>query len=640
MLLSIVSSTKQILPRGIITNKYFPLSTTALQPSSHNHQPKPQSLHSSNKEISTYIRNGDLVSALRVFNSMPLKTTISWNSLLAGYCRKPGKLKQALQLFAQIPQPDVVSYNTLLSCHLLNADLRGARFLFQTMPFKDLVSWNTMVSGLSRHGAMDEAQDLFLAMHQKNSVSWNAIVSGYVQASDMCSAEEFFKRAPDRYDVVLWTAMISGYMSCGKIDKALELFDRMPVRNLVSWNAMVAGYVKNGRSEDGLKLFKTMVGSIEVRPNSSTLSSALLACSNLSALELGKLIHQLVLKLPLGFDTTVGTSLVSMYCKCGDLDHACKIFYEMRRKDIVTWNAMVSGFAQHGHGVKAIALFDEMRSEGVEPNWITFVAVLSACNHTGLLDLGIQYFESMEKDYGIMPQLDHYSCMVDLFCRAGLLARAIHLIHSMPIKPHPSMFGTLLGACRVHKNLEFAELAAQKLVELEPWGAGSYVQLANIYASMNRWGDVSRVRRLMKENEVIKTPGYSWIEVRGVVHKFRSGDRVHSQLNLIHEKLSELEKKMKKVGYVPDLQFALHDVGEEQKEMMLMRHSEKLAIAFGLISTFSGTTLRVFKNLRVCGDCHNAAKFISMIEGRDIILRDTTRFHHFSNGSCSCGDYW
>lgn len=487
---------------------------------------------------------------------------------------------------------------------------------------------------------MDEAREFFSAMPQKNSVSWNAIVSGYVQASDLSSAEEFFSRAPDKHDVVLWTAMISGYMNCGEIDKALELFDRMPVRNLVSWNAMVAGYVKNGRSEDGLKLFKKMVGSIEVRPNSSTLSSALLACSNLSALELGKLIHQLVLKLPLGFDITVGTSLVSMYCKCGDLDGACKKFYEMRGKDIVTWNAMLSGFAQHGHGVKAIALFDEMRSEGVESNWITFVAVLSACNHSGLLDLGIQYFELMEKDYGIMPRLDHYSCMVDLFCRAGLLAKAVHLIHSMPIKPHPAMFGTLLGACRVHKNLEFADFAAQKLVELEPWSAGAYVQLANIYASMNRWGDVSRVRRLMKVNEVIKTPGYSWIEVRGAIHEFRSGDRVHLQLCLIHEKLSELEKKMKSMGYVPDLRFALHAIGEEQKEMMLMRHSEKLAIAFGLISTFSGTTLRVFKNLRVCGDCHNAAKFISMIERRDIILRDTTRFHHFSNGSCSCGDYW
>jgi hypothetical protein len=214
------------------------------------------------------------------------------------------------------------------------------------------------------------------------------------------------------------------------------------------------------------------------------------------------------------------------------------------------------------------------------------------------------------------------------------------MIHSMPFEPHPSAYGTLLTACRVYKNLEFAEFAARKLIEQDPQNAGAYVQLANIYAVANRWADVSRVRRWMKDNAVVKTPGYSWMEIKGVRHEFRSNDRLHPQLDLIHDKLDRLEELMKAMGYVPDLDFALHDVEESLKSQMLMRHSEKLAIAFGLISTSPGMTLRIFKNLRICGDCHNAAKLISKIEDREIILRDTTRFHHFRGGHCSCGDYW
>ncbi|OAY71241.1 Pentatricopeptide repeat-containing protein, mitochondrial [Ananas comosus] len=548
--------------------------------------------------IAALVRAGDVAAA-----GATRRSTASYNSLLALLARASHGhghllLARALRLFALIPRPDLVSFNTLLACHLAAADLAGARRLFAAMPARDLASYNTMLSGLSKLGAIGDARKLFDEMPRRNSVSWNAMVSGFSRAGDMASAEELFSRAPDRDDVILWTAMVSGYMDAGAVDKAEEMFDRMPVRNLVSWNAMIAGYVKNGRSEYGLMLFKKMAGALGVRPNASTLSSALLGCSNLSSLGLGKQIHQFVSKLPLGLITTVGTSLVSMYCKCGDLEDACKLFGEMHRKDVVAWNAMISGYAQHGYGVKALDLFEKMKGEGVEPNWITFVAVLSACNHAGLVEYGIECFESMKNVYNVEPQPDHYSCMVDLLCRAGSLAKAVQLIRSMPFKPYPAVYGTLLGACRTYKNLEFAEFAAQKLIELDPQGAGAYVQLANLYAAVNRWCDVSRVRKLMKENEVVKNPGYSWIEIKGVMHEFRSNDRVHSQLDLIHEKLSKLATRMKQMGYVPNLNYVLQDVGEELKELMLMRHSEKLAIAFGLISTSPGTTLRVFKNLR------------------------------------------
>ncbi|XP_052208955.1 pentatricopeptide repeat-containing protein At4g16835, mitochondrial [Diospyros lotus] len=593
---------------------------------------------SSNKVITNYVRSGDLDSALGVFDSMAIRTTVTWNSMLAGYSKKPGRVAEARQLFDRIPERDTVSFNTMLACYLYNSDIESARSFFHQIRNKDIASWNTMISGFSQHGMMDEARELFLSMPEKNSVSWNAMISGYVESGDLDSAMELFHAAPVK-SVIAWTAIITGHMKFGKVDLAERIFKEMPVKNLVTWNAMLSGYVENCRAEEALKLFKVMV-ELRVGPNPSSLSSLLLGCSNLSALKFGMQIHQLTHKSVLGYDTTVATSLISMYNKCGDLEDARKLFLETPCKDVVTWNAMISGYAQHGTAEKALSLFDEMRNEGHKPDWITFVGVLSACNHAGLVDLGVQYFDGMLRDYGVEAKIDHYACMIDLLGRAGKLVEAVDLIKKMSFKPHNAIFATLLGACRIHKNLHLAEFAATNLLDLDPTNAASYVQLANVYATMNRWDLVARVRRSMKENKVIKAPGYSWIEVKNVVHEFRSGDRVHQDLSLIHEKLNELQKKMRLAGYVPDLSSALHDVGEEQKEQLLLKHSEKLAITFGLIKIPPGRPIRVFKNLRICDDCHRATKYISAIEGREIILRDTTRFHHFKEGNCSCGDYW
>ncbi|RLN03470.1 pentatricopeptide repeat-containing protein [Panicum miliaceum] len=430
----------------------------------------------------------------------------------------------------------------------------------------------------------------------------------------MAAAEEWFRNAPVKENAVLWTAIVSGYMDEGNVHKAMEFLETIPVRNLVSRNAIVSRYVKNSRASDALRVFKTMVDNATVQPNTSTISSVLLGCSNLSAVEFGRQIHQWCMKLPLSRNSTVGTSHVSIYCKCDNLDNACNLFDDMHTRDVVAWNAMISGHAQHGYGGKAIKLFGKMKDEGC--------------------------FETMQEVYGIEPWADHYSCMVDLLCRAGLLERAVNLIRSMPFEPHLSAYGTLLTACRIYKTLEFAEFAARKLIDQDPQNAGAYVQLANIYAIANRWADVSRVRRWMKHSAVVKTPGYSCIEIKGVRHEFRLNDRLHPQLVLIHDKLDRLEELMKVMGNVPDLDFALHDVEESLKAQMLMRYSKKLAIAFGLISSPPGMSLRIFKNIRVYGDCHNAAKLISKIEDQEVILRDTTRFHHFRGGSCSCGDYW
>ncbi|KAI4327172.1 hypothetical protein L6164_019664 [Bauhinia variegata] len=592
----------------------------------------------SNKIITSYIRSGDMDSALRVFENMKVRNTVTWNSILAGYVKNLGNMKDAHQLFARIPEPDVFSYNTMLACYCHSLDIHDARAFFDNMPVKDTTSWNTMISGYAQIGKMDEARELFSVMPEKNTVSWSALVSGYVACGDLDSAMEIFDAAPAK-SVNACTAMITGYMKFRRVGLAEKLFKDMSLKNLVTWNAMIAGYIENDKTEEGMKLFRTMLDS-GVKPNASSLSSVLLGCSNLSALQLGKQVHQLVCKSPLNGDIRTGNSLISMYSKCGDLNDAMKLFIRIPQKNTVTWNAIISGYAQHGSGEKALHLFEEMKNEGLKPNWITFLAILLACNHSGLVDLGVRYFDSMVKDFGIEAKLDHYASLVDLLGRAGRLYEAVNLIKNMPIKPHPAIFGTLLGACRMHKNLELAEFAAKNLLELDPTNAAGYVQLANVYAAQNKWSHVARIRESMKANNIVKTPGYSWIEVDNVVHEFRSSDRLHPELASIHGKLKELEKKMKLVGYVPDLEFALHDVPAEQKEQLLLWHSEKLAIAFGLIKVPLEAPIRVFKNLRVCGDCHSATKYISAIEKREIIVRDTRRFHHFKNGVCSCGDYW
>ncbi|KAK6146369.1 hypothetical protein DH2020_020238 [Rehmannia glutinosa] len=603
-------------------------SPTSRFPSNFNHQ---REIISSNRKITSYIRCGDLNSALEVFLSMKVRSTVTWNSILTGFSSKPGKLKEAQQLFDKIPEPDTVSYNVMLACYFRNADVEAANDFFDRIPVKDIASWNTMISGFSQNGRMCEAKELFRNMPIRNAVTWNAMISGYVETGDLESAVELFGKAPVK-GVIAWTSIITGYMRCGKVELAEKVFREMVEKNLVTWNAMIAGYVENGRGEDGLKLFKKML-ELGIKTRS-------IGLDNLSVLKLGKQVHQLMYKYPMYFDPTVGTSLISMYCKCGVLEDGWKLFTEMSRKDVVTWNAMISGYAQHGLSHKALDLFNKMRNKGMKPDWITFVGVLSACNHAGLVELGLCYFDKMQKEYGIRVKPDHYTCMIDLLGRAGKLKEAMDMIKKMPFEPHSAIYGTILGACRIHKNLEIAEFAATNLLNLDPNNPAAYVQLANVYAANKKWENVSRIRKSMKENRAIKTPGYSWIEIKSVIHEFRSGDRLHPELEYIHDKLNELEKKMKLAGYVPDFESALHDVAEEQKEQLLLWHSEKLAIAFGLIRVALDQPIRVFKNLRVCDDCHLAIKFISGIEGREIIVRDTTRFHHFRDGKCSCGDYW
>jgi pentatricopeptide repeat protein len=329
-----------------------------------------------------------------------------------------------------------------------------------------------------------------------------------------------------------------------------------------------------------------------------------------------------------------------MYAKCGRIGVARQVFDKMSSRDVGSWNAMILGYGIHGQGEDAVALFSQMQQTGTKPDHITFTAVLTACSHAGLVDQGWQYFECMKSDYGLVPKLEHYACLVDLLGRAGHLDEAHDIIKKMPLEPQSNVWGALLGACRIHGNIELGEQAAKHLFKLEPNNAGYYVLLSNIYAEAGRWEEVAKLRTMMKEREVKKQPGCSFIEVNREVQSFLVRDKTHPQSEKIYATLENVYGQMKKAGYVPNTNLVLHDVEEEMKEDILCSHSEKLAISFGIINTSPGTPIRIMKNLRVCRDCHNATKFICKIVGREIIVRDANRFHHFTNGLCSCGDHW
>ncbi|XP_034672895.1 pentatricopeptide repeat-containing protein At4g02750 [Vitis riparia] len=590
-----------------------------------------------NGMLAAYVQNGRIEDARRLFESKADWELISWNCMMGGYVKR-NRLVDARGIFDRMPERDEVSWNTMITGYAQNGELLEAQRLFEESPVRDVFTWTAMVSGYVQNGMLDEARRVFDEMPETNSVSWNAIIAGYVQCKRMDQARELFEAMPCQ-NVSSWNTMITGYAQNGDIAQASNFFDRMPQRDSISWAAIIAGYAQSGYGEEALHLFLEMKRDGE-RLNRSTFTSILSTCAEIAALELGKQVHGRVVKAGLESGCYVGNALLVMYCKCGSIDDAYIVFEGIEEKEVVSWNTMIAGYARHGFGKEALMLFESMKKTGILPDDVTMVGILSACSHTGLVDKGTEYFYSMTQDYGITANSKHYTCMIDLLGRAGRLDDAQNLMKNMPFEPDAATWGALLGASRIHGNTELGEKAAKMIFEMEPDNSGMYVLLSNLYAASGRWGDVGRMRLRMRDRGVKKVPGYSWVEVQNKIHTFTVGDSVHPERDRIYTFLEELDLKMKKEGYVSSTKLVLHDVEEEEKVHMLKYHSEKLAVAFGILAIPAGRPIRVIKNLRVCEDCHNAMKHISKIVGRLIILRDSHRFHHFNGGQCSCGDYW
>eukprot|EP01018_Ginkgo_biloba_P005831 Gb_35190 [translate_table: standard] len=634
--------------------------------------------------VDMYAKCGSIENARHVFDKMSERNVVSWTAMIAGYAQN-GYANEALTLFQQMQltdvMPDFITIVSLVSACTHLGDLQLGKcihkYIIRSGFEADVSVGSSLVAMYSKCGSVDMARWLFDKMHKRDVVSWNALIAGHTQNGHADEALTLFHQMQLEYvkpntitmlsvlpacghlgpmkqgkwihvyiithgfdsNVSIGTALIDMYAKWCCIEISQRLFDKMPVRNVISWSAMIAGYAQNGYAHEALTLFDQMQQS-NVKPNSITMVSVLLACAHVGALQQGKWIHEYIIANGFETDVFVGTGLIDMYAKCGSLDNARQVFDKMSERSVVSWSAMISGYGMHGYGEDALAIFSKMQHKGMKPDHITFICLLSACSHAGLVDEGWQCFYCMSRDYCITPRVEHYACMVDLLGRLGHLDEAQDFIKKMPLEPDAAVWGALLGACRIYCNIDLGERVAERLFELKPEIAGPYVLLSNIYAAAGRWDDVENVRTMMKDRRVKKPRGSSFIEVNNKVHEFHVGDRSHPQSEKVYAILETLIGQMKEVGYVPNTNCVLHDVEEEVKENMLYSHSEKLAIAFGLINTKPGIPIQITKNLRVCGDCHCATKFISKIVRREIIVRDVNRFHHFKDGLCSCGDYW
>ncbi|CAN1267502.1 Putative pentatricopeptide repeat-containing protein At5g13230, mitochondrial [Linum perenne] len=468
----------------------------------------------------------------------------------------------------------------------------------------------------------------------------NVLLNLYVNVGSLLDARKVFDEMPER-NTISWTALIDAYSVSGLVECARRAFDEIVCKDMVSWTGMVACYAENDRFRDSLQVFSEMRKS-GFSPNHFTLAAVVKACVGLDAFHLGKSLHGCSLKTRTKYDenTVVGNALIDMYAKCGSIKDAHLVFESLSKNDEVSWNTMISGYSMHGLSGEALRVFDTMQESGVRPNQMTFVGVLSACSNGGLLDRGEAYFKLMVEDYGIEPCMEHYSCMVWLLGRSGNLNRAYKLIQEMPLEPTLMAWRALLGSCVIHNDTELGKLCAEHILEIEPEDESTHVLLSNMYAKTGSWRDVASVRRSMKRKGVNKEPGLSWIENQGVVHYFTVDDVSHPDLKMIYGMLEWLNMKARQEGYSPDRKVVLRDIKDGEKERHLWVHSERLALAFGLIRTPGRSPIRIIKNLRICADCHAAIKLISKIVKRDIIVRDMNRFHHFDNGTCSCGDYW
>ncbi|KAG7960031.1 hypothetical protein I3843_10G100800 [Carya illinoinensis] len=629
-----------------------------------------------NTLVHMYRKCGDIGDVYKVFNRMTDGDRVSWNSIIASLCRfQEWELAlEALQLMlfdnmapssftlvsmalacSNFPRHDGLQLGQQVHAHSLRTGrVADSRALFELFEDRDMISWSTMVKAL-----------FFLRLMVLDGIKPDGEIHAYVLKNTNLPKNSFVGSALvdivfdgiSKRAIPLFNAMITGYAQNEYDEEALSLFFQMEaldgiypnattmssvlpacvrcdlfsdkegmhgyvikrVRDIVSWNMMITGYVNCGCHENALHLLHSMqkveeknteddfedVNKVSPKPNSVMLMTVLPCCAALSAL--AKEIHAYATRHFLASDVAVGSALVDMYAKCGCLN-LCR-----------------------GVGEEALELFKYMAAEGdkkgiLRPNEVTFIAIFAACSHSGMVSEGLNLFHRMKEDYGVEPAPDHYPCVVDLLGRAGQLEDAYEFIKMMPAEfDKRDAWSSLLGACRIHWNVDIGEIAAQNLFQLEPNVASHYAM---------------EIRKLMQEMGVRKDPGYSWFEFGDEVHKFMAGDVSHPQSEQFHGILETLSERMGKEGYLPNTSCVLHNFDEEEKETLLCGHIEKMAIAFGILNTHPGTTSIAAKNLRVCNDCHVATKFISKIVDREIIVRDVRRFYHFRNGICSCRDYW
>ncbi|KAL1222362.1 Pentatricopeptide repeat-containing protein [Cardamine amara subsp. amara] len=475
--------------------------------------------HVHNASIHMFASCGEMDNARKVFDESPVRDLVSWNSLINGY-KKIGEAEKAIQVYKQmeiegVDPDDVTMIGLVSSCSMLGNLNLGKEFyenvkgneLRMTVPLA-----NALMDMFSKCGDIDEARRIFDKLEKRTIVSW--------------------------------TTMISGYAICGLLDVARKLFDGVEEKDVVLWNALIGGSVQAKRSQEALALFQEMQTS-STKPDEITMIHCLSACSHLGALDVGIWIHRYIKKHNLSLNVALGTSLVDMYAKCGNISEARSVFHGIQTRNSLTYTAIIGGLALHGDASAAISYFNEMIDAGIAPDEITFIGLLSACCHAGMIQTGRDYFSQMKCRFKLNPQLKHYSIMVDLLGRAGLLEEAEKLMESMPMEADAAVWGALLFGCRIHGNVAMGKKAAKKLIELDPDDSGIYVLLDGMYGEANMWEDAKRARRMMNERGVEKTPGCSSIEINGVVSEFIVRDKSKPESEKLYGCLHCLDRFMR-----------------------------------------------------------------------------------------------
>jgi pentatricopeptide repeat protein len=576
----------------------------------------------------------------------------TWNAVLSG-CARYGRDREAFgvvrSMLDQGLRPDSSSMSSLLksvaSLGLLAHGMEAHCFFLRNQLEPDVYTGTAFVDMYAKCGRLGYAQKVFDTLELRNITTWNSLVAGYANAGQFDHAldlVEEMKRNRLDPDVTTWNGLINGYSMNGMSSQAVLLLRQIKAigltPNVVSWTSLISGSCNNGDYEDSFYFFNEMQKD-HVQPSVVTMSVLLRACAGLALLKKGKELHCFALRRAYDHDMVVGTALIDMYSKSGNLASAKRIFERIQENNLVSCNAMLTGLAAHGQGREAIALFHDMCDSGLKPDSITFTALLTACRSMELITEGWEYFDSMKSRYGVTPTVENYACMVDLLARCSYLDEAMDFIDKSPFKSAASLWGALLTGCTVHGNLALAEAAARKLFKLEPYNSANYLQMVSLYEHEQMFDEAESLKYAMKARALDTRPGWSWIQIEQSIHVFEVEGKPHPDTAEIYEELIRLVFQIRKAGYVPDTSCIVYNVPEEEKEKLLLSHTEKLAITYGLIhSDSSRVPIRVIKNTRMCNDCHEVAKHISALCDRQIILRDADRFHHFTDGKCSCND--
>ncbi|KAM1618069.1 hypothetical protein ACFX1R_018271 [Malus domestica] len=644
-----------------------------------------------NDLIDMYGKCGRMGIALEVFDRMPERNVVSWTALMCGYLQN-GNAKGSLSLFSRMGFSGIKPNEFTFSINLKASGFVGIvenGMQIHNMCTKSGFEWVTVVSNsildmYAKCGRFREAARMFDVMPVKNLISWNAMIAAFTLEGNGESALLLFRKmqglgeVPDEYTITSTLKACSGlgavrqgsqihsslitrgflcsvrttiagalvdlYVKCGHLTEAQRVFDQIEQKNLVSWSSLILGYAQECNLLQAMDLFRQLRVSIDHRVDGFVLSSLMGVFADFALVEQGRQMHAFTIKIPSGLDISVTNSILDMYLKCGLTDEAERLFNETPARNVISWTIMITGYGKHGLGRKSVRLFQQMQSDDIEPDGVTYLAVLSACSHSGLIEECEDYFSRLCLDKRIKPIVEHYACMVDLLGRAGRVKEAKNLIDNMPLKPNVGIQQTLLSACRVHGDLEIGREVGETLLKLDSNNPVNYVMLSNIYAEAGYWKECERIRKLFKMKGLKKEAGRSWVEINKEVYFFYNGDETHPLTEKIHQVLKEMEKRIKsQLGYVHGVRFALHDVEEESKEESLRFHSEKLAIGLALVCgemEKGNKTIRIFKNLRVCGDCHAFIKGLSKLLKVVFLVRDANRFHKFEDGVCSCGDYW